>query len=159
MKNTRFLKTGPAGRIAELIPPEVWFFRGGLSGRERVRAGVELLVAVELEDRAVEGVRARLGHDVHLARGPSELRRVDAGLHLEFFQRVDRRQEDVGVEVDVGVVDAIERVVVELAPLARNGNLLVGARAALSIARLPRAGETLRSRSGSARSGSGSCDR
>ena len=117
------------------------FGSGSLRGRERVRARVELVVAVELEHGAVEGIRARLGDDVHLAGGASELGRVDAGLHLEFFERVNRRQEDVGVEVDVGVVDAVERVVVELAPLAGDGNLLVGARAALSIAGLPGAGE------------------
>ena len=92
---------------------------------------------MELEDGAMKGVRARLGDDVHLSRGASELGRVDAGLHLEFFQRVHRWEEDVGVEVDVGVVDAVERVVVELAPLAGNRNLLVGPRPALSIAACP----------------------
>ena len=81
----------------------------------------------------MEGIRTRLGDDVHLAGGAAELRRIDAGLHFEFFERVDRRQEDVGVEIDVGVVDAVERVVVELAPLAGDRDLLAGARAALAI--------------------------
>ena len=130
-----------AGRVAELMPAEVGLGRGGLGGGEGVGAGVELLVAVELEDRAVKGVRARLGDHVHLTRGAAELGRVDARLHLEFFQRVHRREKDVGVEVDVGVVHAVERVVVELAPLARNRDLLVGARAALAIAGLAGAGE------------------
>ena len=83
-----------------------------------------------------KAVRARLGDDVHLTGGTSELGRVDAGLDLEFLERIDRRQEDIGVEIDVGVVHAVQRVVVELAPLARDRELLVGARAALPIAGL-----------------------
>jgi hypothetical protein len=58
------------------------------------------------------------------------------------------RQEDIGVEVHVGVVHAVERVVVELAPLAGDRDLLVGARTALAVASLAGAGETRRSRSG-----------
>ena len=50
-------------------------------------------------------------------------------------------RKNVGVEVDVGVVRAVERVVVELAALTRDRELLVGARAALAIAGLPGAGE------------------
>ena len=123
------------------MPRELRLGGGGLGGGEGVRARVELVVAVELEHGAAEGVRPRLGHDVHLAGGASELRGVDAGLHLELFQRVDRRQEDVGIEIDVGVVDAVERVVVELAALAGNGDLLVGARTALAVARLAGTGE------------------
>ena len=89
------------------MPPEVWLGGRGLRSRERVRTGIERLVAEELEDGAVERIRTRLGHDVHLSCRPPELRRVDAGLHLEFLERVDRGQEDVGVEVDVRVVDTI----------------------------------------------------
>ena len=96
---------------------------------------------MEFEHRAVQAVRARLRDHVHLARLAPEFGGVDAGLHLEFFERVDRRQEDVGVEVDVGVVDAVERVVVEFAALPRNRQLLVGARAALAVARLAGAGK------------------
>ena len=141
MKNSRFLITGPGGRVAELMPLERRLRRHGLRGREGVRTRVELVVAVEFEHGAMEGVRARLGDDVHLAGGAAELGRIDAGLHLEFLERVNRRQEDVGVEIDVGVVHAVERVVVELAPLTRDGDLLVGTRAALAIAGLAGAGE------------------
>src|SRR5262245_41263592 len=89
----------------------------------------------------MEGIRAGFGDDVHLAGGAAELRRIDAGLYFEFLERVDGRQEDVGVEIDVGVVDAVERVVIELAPLARDGDLLVGTRAPLAITGLPGARE------------------
>ena len=89
----------------------------------------------------MELVRAGLGDDVHLAGRAAELGRVDAGLHLELFERVDRRQQNIRVEVDVGVVRAVERVVVELAPLPGDRDLLVGARAALPVAGLPGARE------------------
>ena len=115
-----------AGRVAELMPIERRLRCRGLSRRERVRTRVELVVAVEFEHGAMKGIRTRLGDDVHLAGGAAELGRVDAGLHFEFLERVDRRREDVGVEIDVGVVDAVERVVVEFPPLARDGDLLVG---------------------------------
>jgi hypothetical protein len=72
---------------------------------------------VEFEHGSVEAVRARFGDDVDLTRATSEFGRVNAGLDLELLQRIDRWQEDIGVEVDVGVVDAVQRVVVELAPL------------------------------------------
>src|SRR3981081_19193 len=49
---------------------------------------------------------------------------VDTGLHFEFLQGVDRRQEGVGVEVDVGVCDTVERIVVELAALATDREVL-----------------------------------
>ena len=122
-----------AGRVAVLIPFERRFRRGGLRGGEGVRPGVQRIVAVELEQGSVECVRARFRDHVHLARPTAEFGGIHAGLHLEFLERVDRRQEDIGVEVDVGVVHAVERVEVELAALPRNRELLVGARAALAI--------------------------
>ena len=70
---------------------------GRVDAGEGVGLGVELLVAEEFEDRAVEGVAARLGDDVHLRALVTELGRVDAGLDLELLDRVDRRQGDVVV--------------------------------------------------------------
>ena len=130
-----------AGSVAVLGPLERRLRRSGLRGRERVRPGVPGVVAVEFEAGAVEAVGARFRDHVHLARLAAEFRGVDAGLDLELLERVDRGEKDVGVEVDVGVVDAVERVEVELAALARNRQLLGGARAALPGARLPGAGE------------------
>ncbi len=62
----------------------------------------------------------------------AELGGIDAGLHLEFLQRVDGRQHDVGVEIGVGVVDAVEREVVEHDALAGDGDRLIGAVATLA---------------------------
>ena len=104
---------------------------------ERVRLGVELLVAQEFEDRGVVLVAARLGDDVHLRALVPELRRVDAGLDLELLDRVDRGQGDVVLEVRVGVIDAVERVVVEEDALATGGDGLLRALAAKSGAGLP----------------------
>ena len=78
---------------AEVVPLERRLV--GVDAGEGVRLGVELLVAEEFEDRAVERVAARLGDDVHLRALVPELRRVDAGLDLELLDRVDRRQGDV----------------------------------------------------------------
>ena len=97
---------------------------------------------MEPEQRPVECVGAGFGDHVHLARRTAELGGIHAGLHLEFLERVHRRQEDVGVEVDVGVVHAVEGVVVEFAALTRDRQLLVGAAAALAIARLARTGKS-----------------
>ncbi len=56
-------------------------------------------------------VRARFRGDVHLSGFAAELRGINAGLHLEFLQSLHRRQKYVGIEVDVGVGDAIQGVV------------------------------------------------
>ena len=111
------LPDGAAGRVAVLIPLERRFGGGGLRGREGVRSGIERVVADKFEERAVQVVRPRLGDHVHLARLAPEFGGVDAGLHFEFFERVHRRQKDIRVEVDVGVVHAVQRVVVEFPAL------------------------------------------
>ena len=123
---------------AEVVPLERRL--GRVDAGEGVGLGVEFLVAEEFEDRAVEGVAARLGDDVHLRALVTELGRVDAGLDLELLDRIDRRQGDVVVEVRVGVTDAVERVVVEEDALTTGGDGLRGALAAKSGAGLPRRG-------------------
>ena len=80
----------------------------------------------------MEVVRARLGGHVDLTRLSAEFRRIDPRLHLELLQRIDRRHEDVGVEIDVGVVDPIQREVVELATLTRDRELLDASSATLT---------------------------
>ena len=65
-----------------------------------------------------------------MAGFPAELGRVDAGLNLELLQRVDRRQDGVSVEIHIGVVNSIQREIVEILPLAGNRYLLFTARAA-----------------------------
>src|SRR5437660_12646499 len=96
---------------------------------------------MELETCSVEIVGSGFRDYVHLARLAPEFGGVDTRLHFEFLERVDRGQKDIGVEVDVRVVDAVQRVVVEFAALPRNRQLLIGARAALAIARLTGARE------------------
>ena len=71
---------------------------------------------------------------------PAELRRVNPGLDLEFLESVDRRLQDVGVEIDVGVGDAVQGVVLPRRAPARNGDGERAARAAQAAARL-RGGE------------------
>ena len=80
--------------------------------------GVERRMARELEHRAMELVGARLGGGVDLRDGPAVLGVEQAGEDVELLQRVHRRQQHVGVEVQVGVLDPVERVVVEVDALA-----------------------------------------
>src|SRR5258706_11635533 len=71
-------------------------------------------------------IRAALGRDIDLRGFMPEFGGVDAGLHFEFLQRVDGRQEGVGVEIDVCVGDTVERIVIELAALAAHREVLSG---------------------------------
>src|SRR5437763_1297388 len=61
-----------------------------------------------------------------------ELGGIDAGLHLELLQRVDGGEKRISVEVDVGIGDAIQSVIVELAALAADREILAGAVASLA---------------------------
>src|SRR5262249_54079914 len=62
----------------------------------------------------------------------AELGWVDAGLDLEFLKSINGGQDHVGVEVGIGVLDAIEREMVEHDSLPGNSNRLAGAIAALA---------------------------
>src|SRR5262249_42147790 len=73
---------------AELVLPELGLGPAGEVGDEVV--GVELVVAQELEGRAVEFVGPRLDGDVHGVAGRvAVFGREIAGLHLEFLHGVD----------------------------------------------------------------------
>src|SRR5205807_4472545 len=87
-----------------------WIRRASRARVKVVGPGVQPVVAKEFEDRSVVFVRARLRGDVHLSGFAAELRGINAGLNLEFLESLHRRQKDVGIEVDVGVGDAIQRV-------------------------------------------------
>ena len=89
-------------------------------------------------------VAAGLGGHVDLRGVVAELGGIDAGLHLEFLQRVDGRQHDVGIEIGVGIVDAVEREVVEHDALAGDRDRLIGAVAALARAGLSGGGRERR---------------
>ena len=71
--------------------------------------GVERVVAQVLEHRAVEHVASRLGRDRDDARAAAELRREDAGEHLELADLFHRRRDDHGVERVLVVVDAVDQ--------------------------------------------------
>ena len=77
-------------------------------------------------------VRTALGGDVDLAHLAAELGRVDAGLDLEFLQGVDGGQEQVAVEVGVGIIDTVQSEIVPLAAIAGDGDLLGAPVAALA---------------------------
>ena len=80
-----------AQRTTELIAPVVGFVGDG--GLEEVSC-VERLVSEELEHVSVQGVGAGLGRQIdHPTVEAPELRRRTVGLHLEFLDGVDHRQE------------------------------------------------------------------
>ena len=85
----------------EIVPLEG--ILGLVIGGERVRRCIQLVVAQELEQRAVILVAARLRQHVDLRGFMAELGRIDAGLHFELLQRVDGWQDDIGIEVRIGV--------------------------------------------------------
>ena len=113
---------GTAEREPVLIPLERT--RRGHTAGKRVRQRVEFVVAQKFEDRAVIRVAARLGRHAHLAQLAPKLGRVHPGLHFEFLQRIDRRQEDVRIEVHIRVINAVQREVIPLAPTAADRQLL-----------------------------------
>ena len=75
----------------------------------------------------MKGVAATFRGHVNLSGTATELSGVNAGLHLEFLQRFGGREDYVGVEVGVGIFDAIESEAVIVVALTGNGNVLVGA--------------------------------
>ena len=123
MKNSRFLPLNSFGMlnrsaqcVAVLVLAVGCFpgrgVRGAAGGRgEVVIPGVELVVAQEFEHGAVVFIGAGFGGNVDLPGCPAELRGIDPGLDLELLQGIDRRLQNVGVEIDVGVGDAVQRVV------------------------------------------------
>ena len=75
-----------------------------------VLIGGDLVVAQELEQRAVEVVAAALHRDRgHGAAAKPDFRRVSVGLNLELFDRLDRGNEVGDVNARILRVHAIER--------------------------------------------------
>src|ERR1041385_3309703 len=102
---------------------------------ECVRLSVQSVVADEFEQRAVISVAAGLGEHVDLSALMPELRGVNTDLNFELLNSVNGGKDDIGIEIRVGVIDAIQRVVVEHNALTASGYRLLGA-----IAALPRIG-------------------
>jgi hypothetical protein len=80
--------------------------------------GVELVVAEELVERAVEVARSGLGDHVDVGPGRTPELGRGAGHHAEFFHGVHRRRSAGRVHAEEIVLDAVEREVVVLGALA-----------------------------------------
>ena len=86
----------------------------------------------------MKAVASGLGGDINLASGAAKLGREDAGLHLELLNGVDGGQENIKVKADIGVVNPIQREIIELAALAGDRDVLGAA-----LAPLPSGGGTV----------------
>src|SRR6266850_724441 len=80
---------------------------------ECVRLSVQDIVAEEFEQGAMICVAAGLGEHVDLGALMPELRRVNTELNFELLNGINGRKDDIRIEIRVGVVNAVERVVVE----------------------------------------------
>src|SRR6058998_1471982 len=105
---------------------------------ECVRLSVQGIVAEEFEQGAVICVAAGLGEHVDLRALMPELRGVNTNLNFELLNGVNGRKDDIGIEIRVGVIDAVEGVVVEHDALPARGYGLLGAVATLPGIGLPR---------------------
>src|SRR6266568_3784509 len=105
---------------------------------ECIRLSVQGIVAEEFEQRAMIGVAAGLGEHVDLCALMPELRGVNTDLNFELLNGVNGGKDDIGVEIRVCVIDAVEGVVVEHDALPARGYGLLGAVATLPAVGLPR---------------------
>ena len=100
------LDDAATGHAAELAALQ------GVAQRGRVLARVEIAIAQELEEIAVESVGSRLGYDIdHTARVQPVLGRQSVGLHAEFLHRVRERNRHVHVAEGVVIIAAVQQVV------------------------------------------------
>src|SRR5262249_61392584 len=104
---------------------------------ECIRLSVQGIVAEEFEQGAMISVAAGLGEHIDLSALMSELSGVNTNLNFELLNRINRRKNDIGIEIRVGVIDAVERVVVEHDALPARGDGLTGAVTALPGTGLP----------------------
>src|SRR5262249_36009857 len=105
---------------------------GALTGKG-VLFRVEPVIPEKLKNCSVELIGSWLGRSVDLSSGAPELCRKDSGLYLELLQSVNRWQDHVRVEVDISILNTIQREVIELAPLARDRDILPCARPTLAL--------------------------
>src|SRR2546427_686573 len=99
---------------------------------ECVGLSVQSIVAEEFEQGAVICVAAGLGEHVDLRALMPELRGVNTDLNFEFLNGVYGRKDDIAIKIRVGVIDAVEGVVVEHDALPARGYGLGGAVASCS---------------------------
>jgi hypothetical protein len=86
-----------------------------------VAACIRVVVAHKIEQAAVIVIGPALGDHVDLRRVVAVFGGIDACLNLHLLNGVNAGLHHVAVEVRVGVVDAIQRVVVEHAAGWRSG--------------------------------------
>src|SRR5438552_7189100 len=105
---------------------------------ECVRLSVQGIVAEEFEQGAMICVAAGLGEHVDLSALMPELRGVNTELNFELLNGINGGKDDIGIEIRVGVIDAVEGEVVEHDALPARGYGLGGAVATLPGTGLPR---------------------
>src|SRR5215468_10085242 len=105
---------------------------------ECIRLGVELVITQEFEQRTMICVAARLGEHVDLGALMAELSRVDTDLNFELLNGINGGLHDIGIEIRIRVIDAIERVVIEHDALTARGYSLSCAVSTLTGSRLAR---------------------
>src|SRR6266404_8001528 len=98
---------------------------------ECVGLSVQGIVAEEFEQGTMIGVAAGLGEHVDLRALMPELRGVNAELNFKLLNGVNGGKDDISIEIRVGVIDAVERVVVEHDALPPRRYGLLGAVATL----------------------------
>src|SRR5262249_2436452 len=105
---------------------------------ECVRLSVQGIITEEFKQGAVIRVTAGLGEHVDLRALMPELRGVNTDLNFELLNSVNGWKDDIGIEIRVGVIDAVQSVVVEHDALPARGYGLGGAFATLPSIGLPR---------------------
>ena len=98
---------GSSDQASELVAPQR-ILRGG----EEI-ARVEVSVADEFEQAAMELVGSRLGHDIDDRAGMQPVARGNAvGLHAEFLQGVGEGKRQVHIGMRIVVIAAVEQIVI-----------------------------------------------
>src|SRR5437016_1524514 len=98
---------------------------------ECVRLSVQGIVAEEFEQGAMIRIATGFREHVDLGALMPELGGINTDSNFELLNGLDRGKHDIGIEIRVGVVDAVEGVVVEHDALPAGGYGLGGAVAAL----------------------------
>lgn len=100
----------PTDAAAELIPAERILPQGRLPGQPAI--GVQMIIAKEFEEAAMNAVGPRLGNNVHdSSREPSILRGEAVGDHPELLHCIRVRRHASGVPQSAHVSSTIEVVV------------------------------------------------
>ena len=100
-------------KLESVVVPLVGKHSKGLGiVREPIWICIRGVVADEVVHASMIGVGAALADHVDLRCLVTELGRVDTGLNLELLNAVKGRQGDIGYKIRVGIVYAVERVVV-----------------------------------------------